>query len=105
MRALTRAERPCRQKSLVVAILAIKDHGQMRSGERPRDEAMSPGVKYVFEDETAQASADSMRGLQVPRLPVLNRQKSLVEIASLGDLALKSNCPAASALEEISNPS
>jgi len=65
---------------------------------------MSPGVKYVFEDETAQASADSMRGLQVRRLPVLNRQKRLVEIVSLGDLALKSNCPAASALEEISKP-
>jgi CBS domain-containing protein len=67
-------------------------------------EAMSPRVKYVFEDETAQASPDSMSGLQVRRLPVLNRQKRLVEIVSLGDLVLKNNGPAASALEEISKP-
>ena len=76
----------------------------MRSGERPRVEAMSPGVKYVFEDETAQASPGSMSGLQVRRLPVLNRQKRLVEIVSLGDLVLKNNGPAASALKEISKP-
>jgi len=58
-------------------------------------EVMSPGVKYVFEDETTQAAADSMSGLQIRRLPVLNRQKRLVGIVSLGDLALKSNGPAA----------
>ena len=28
-------------------------------------EVMSPGVKYVFEDETTQAAADSMSGLQI----------------------------------------
>ncbi len=47
---------------------------------------------------------DRMSGLQVRRLPVLNRQKRLVEIVSLGDLVLKNNGPAASALEEISKP-
>src|SRR5207253_644283 len=67
-------------------------------------EIMSPRIKYVFEDETTDAVADSMSGLQVRRLPVLNRQKRLVGIVSLGDLALKSNGPAASALKEISKP-
>jgi len=67
-------------------------------------EAMSRGVKYVFEDETTQVAADSMSGLQVRRLPVLNRQKRLVGVVSLGDLALKSNGRAASALKEISKP-
>jgi len=67
-------------------------------------EVMSRGVKFVFEDETTQAAADSMSGLQIRRLPVLNRQKRLVGIVSLGDLALKSNGPAASALKEISKP-
>ena len=65
---------------------------------------MSPGVKYVFEDETTQEAADSMSGLQVRRLPVLNREKRLVGIVSLGDLALKSNVRAASALKDISRP-
>src|SRR5258708_18291929 len=68
----------------------------------PVREAMSRGVKYVFEDETTQVAADSMSGLQVRRLPVLNRQKRLVGIVSLGDLALKSNGPAGNALKEIS---
>jgi CBS domain-containing protein len=67
-------------------------------------EVLSPGVKYIFEDETTQDAADSMSGLQVLRLPVLNRQKRLAGIVSLGDLALTSNGPAASALKEISKP-
>jgi CBS-domain-containing membrane protein len=46
-----------------------------------------------------------MSGLQVRRLPVLNREKRLVGIVSLGDLALKHNGPAATALKEISKPS
>src|SRR5260370_37824363 len=104
MRALTPCRAPLPPKSPSCGDPRHKGHGQMRSGERPRAEPISPGVKYVFEDETAQASADSMSGLRVRRLPVLNGQKRLVEIVSLGDLALKSNCPAASALEEISKP-
>src|SRR6266567_6419755 len=67
-------------------------------------EVMSPDIKYVFEDEATEAAAESMSKLQVRRLPVLNRQKRLVGIVSLGDLALKSNGPAASALKEISKP-
>jgi CBS domain-containing protein len=67
-------------------------------------ETMSPGIKYVFEDETTDAVADSMSGLQVRRLPVLNREKRLVGIVSLGDLAIKHSGPAATALKEISRP-
>jgi CBS domain-containing protein len=67
-------------------------------------EVMSTSVKYVYEDETTQDAADSMSGLQVRRLPVLNRQKRLVGIVSLGDLAVKSNSRAAGALKDISKP-
>ena len=67
-------------------------------------EVMSRGIKYVFEDETTQAAAKSMSNLQIRRLPVLNRQKRLVGIVSLGDLALKQKEPAASALQQISKP-
>jgi CBS domain-containing protein len=38
----------------------------------------------------------------VRRLPVLNRDKRLIGIVSLGDLALKSPKPAAGALKEVS---
>jgi CBS domain-containing protein len=68
-------------------------------------EVMSPGIKYVYEDEPAAAAADSMSKLQVRRLPVLNRSKRLVGIVSLGDLAVKNEGPAAtSALKGISKP-
>jgi len=67
-------------------------------------EVMSPDIKYVFEDEATEAAAESMSKLQVRRLPVLNRQKRLVGIVSLGDLALKQKEPAANALQGISKP-
>ena len=67
-------------------------------------EVMSPDIKYVFEDEATEAVAESMSKLQVRRLPVLNRQKRLVGIVSLGDLALKQKEPAGNALQGISKP-
>jgi CBS domain-containing protein len=68
-------------------------------------EVMSSGIKYVYEDETTEAAAQNMAKLQVRRLPVLNRQKRLVGIVSLGDLAFKQAGQAtAGALKEISKP-
>jgi len=71
-------------------------------------EVMSSRIKYVFEDEATHVAAHNMSKLQVRRLMVLNRQKRLVGVVSLGDLALKHDGPAAaSALKQISktNPS
>jgi len=48
---------------------------------------MSPSVLYCFEDQTLEEVADNLGRNQVQRLPVLNRQKRLVGILSLGDLA------------------
>jgi len=68
-------------------------------------EVMSSRIKYVFEDEATHEAAHNMSKLQMRRLPVLNRQKHLVGIVSLGDLALKHDGPAAaSALKQISKP-
>lgn len=50
-------------------------------------DAMSPKIDYVFDDEDVSAVADKMAKAQVRRLPVLNRDKRLVGIASLGDMA------------------
>ena len=60
-------------------------------------EVMSPDIKYVFEDEATEAAAKSMSKLQIRCLPVLNRQKRLAGIVSLGDLALKQKEPGANA--------
>ena len=67
-------------------------------------EVMSPEVIYVFDDESLEDAARNMSELQIRRLPVLNRDKRLVGIVSLGDLAVTRPAPAAEALSEISQP-
>jgi CBS domain-containing protein len=51
-------------------------------------EIMTKGVLYCYEDQSLDEIAENMGENQVRRLPVLNRQKRLVGILSLGDLAL-----------------
>jgi len=50
-------------------------------------EVMSPEVRYVFEDEDLEHVADNMAEQQVRRLPVMNRQKRLVGVVSIADIA------------------
>jgi CBS domain-containing protein len=50
-------------------------------------EVMSSKVLYCYEDETLEDVALNLGDNQVRRLPVLNRQKRLVGILSIGDLA------------------
>lgn len=69
-------------------------------------EIMSPGVTYCFADQDVDEAAKLMADNQIRRLIVLNRDKRLVGIASLGDLARHpdAKAPAANALENISRP-
>jgi CBS domain-containing protein len=68
-------------------------------------DAMSPRVLYCFADETIEAVLENMGEQQVRRLPVVNRDKRLVGVVSLGDLALSGKRRAAGeALKEISQP-
>jgi CBS domain-containing protein len=50
-------------------------------------EIMTPSVKYCYEDETVEDLARNLATLQIKRVPVLNRNKRLVGIVSLGDMA------------------
>lgn len=68
-------------------------------------EVMSPDIKYVYDDESLEEAARNMGELQVRRLPVLNRDKRLVGIVSLGDVALRKRDTAGEALKEVSEPS
>jgi CBS domain-containing protein len=60
-------------------------------GRDPRQtrvrEVMTPEIRYVFEDEDLEHVADNMAEQQLRRLPVVNRQKRLVGVISLADLA------------------
>jgi CBS domain-containing protein len=67
-------------------------------------EVMSGEVVYCFDDEDIEAAARKMEQHQIRRLIVLNRDKRLVGIASLGDLAVHapSNRLAGEAIEAVS---
>ncbi|MGZ3688775.1 MAG: CBS domain-containing protein [Bdellovibrionota bacterium] len=51
-------------------------------------EAMSSPVIYCYEDQAVEEAAGIMETKQIRRLLVLNREKDLVGVLSLGDLAL-----------------
>ena len=50
--------------------------------------SMTPEVVYCFEDQAVEEAAKLMKQKQIRRLPVINRDKRLVGIVSLGDLAV-----------------
>jgi CBS domain-containing protein len=70
-------------------------------------DVMSKGIAWAYEDETVEEATTIMSERQVRRLPVVNRDKRLVGIVALGDIALEHSEiePAAEALSEISKPS
>jgi CBS domain-containing protein len=84
--------------------IAIRAIGKGRGPDTPIAEAMTSDVKYCFEDEDVDAACQSMGDRQVRRLPVLNRNKRLVGIIALGDVARKANGSAGFALAQISVP-
>ena len=51
-------------------------------------ECMTAGIKYCFDDESIETACDSMIQSRLRRLPVLNRDKKLVGIVSLTDIAV-----------------
>ncbi len=68
-------------------------------------EVMSRGVVYVFEDQTVEQAERLMEKMQIRRLPVLNEERRLVGIVSLGDLATHARAAlGGQALRGISQP-
>jgi CBS domain-containing protein len=66
-------------------------------------EAMTQEVMYCFDDEDTHHICQNMADIQVRRLPVVNRDKRLVGIVSLSDLARK-EANTAKALRGIARP-
>jgi CBS domain-containing protein len=68
-------------------------------------QVMTQGVEYCFEDDDLTEVADKMAASQIRRVPVVDRDKNLVGIVSLGDLAREARPnTSGEALEEISQP-
>jgi hypothetical protein len=66
---------------------------------------MTPGVVWAFADQDVEELVRLMEDRKIRRVPVLNREKRLVGIVALGDIAISSN-PAFSgmALRDVSEP-
>jgi CBS domain-containing protein len=66
-------------------------------------DVMSAKILYCYDDQSVEEACANMGSSQVRRLPVVNRDKRLVGIVSLGDIALHGAAPACGeALERIS---
>jgi CBS domain-containing protein len=76
-----------------------------RPSARIRD-VMSGTVAYCFEDDDSEDVLDTMANFQIRRMPVLDRNKRLVGIVSITDLAHNGEASRAGrALGDITRPS
>ena len=85
--------------------IAVRGVAQGKGPDTPVRQVMSQDVKYCFVDDDLEEVAKNMADIKVRRLPVLDRNKRLVGIVSLGDLALTDGAAhAGEALSDISEP-
>jgi CBS domain-containing protein len=85
--------------------IAIRAVAAGKPPTTPVREVMSEEVKYCFEDDDLDEVVENMADIKLRRLPVLNRDKRLVGIVSLADIALVDGpSNAGSALCGISEP-
>jgi CBS domain-containing protein len=96
MRQLDIGALPIRDGDRLVGMLTDRDitirataEGRDPANTQVRD-VMTPQVVYCFEDQDASEVAKLMQEKQIRRLPIFNREKKLVGIVSLGDLAVHS---------------
>jgi len=69
-------------------------------------DVMTPDVQWCYEDQSLDEVTERMREAQIRRLPVVDHERHLVGILSLGDVATKAGKHEASdALAGISQPS
>jgi uncharacterized protein (DUF2267 family)/CBS domain-containing protein len=62
---------------------------QGKDGQWRVRDAMTPDVKYCFENDDVEDAIQNMGDIQVRRLPVVDRNKRLVGVVSLADAAMK----------------
>lgn len=85
--------------------IAIRAIGAGKGPQTLVNEIMSKEVLYCFADQSLDDVVQNMADTKVRRMPVLNRDKRLVGILSLGDVALVDDPDVTGeALSEISEP-
>jgi CBS domain-containing protein len=117
-------EAASKMKTLDVGLIPVCDGDKLRGTITDRDitvrgiaegydpsktkvaDIMSTDLAYCFEDDKMEAALNLMEKRQIRRLPVLSRERRLVGIVSLGDLAVHTGQKArvGETLEEVSQP-
>lgn len=102
---------PVEENDRLVGIITDRDIAvrAVAAGRGPQtavSEVMSREIKYCFEDQSIDEVTQNMGELRIRRLPVLTRDKRLIGILSLGDLAIDEGArdEAGEALGGISRP-
>lgn len=67
--------------------IAIRGVAMGRGPDSRIGDVMTADVKYCFEDQELDEVCSNMGDIQVRRLPVLDRNKRLIGIIALGDIA------------------
>ena len=69
--------------------ITVRATAEGRSPSRTSvSDIMSKEIAYCFEDQEIEEAMGLMEARQIRRLPILNREKRLVGIVSLGDLSV-----------------
>ncbi|WP_339523922.1 CBS domain-containing protein [Pseudomonas sp. EA_35y_Pfl2_R111] len=71
--------------------IAIRGVAAGLTNDTPVRQVMSSEICYCFDDEEVEHVAKNMADIQMRRLPVLNREKRLVGVVSLGNIAASRN--------------
>ena len=85
--------------------IAVRGVAEGKSPNIPVRDVMTTDVKYCFDDQDIEEVTLNMGDIQVRRPPVVDRDKRLVGILSLGDVAVvDGNGSAGEALSRLSRP-
>ncbi|NRF68216.1 CBS domain-containing protein [Aquincola sp. S2] len=102
----------CQDDQLVGVVtdrdIVLRAVAQGRAADKTAlSEVMSQDLSCCYEDQTVDEVLTQMRGAQIRRVPVLDRNRHLVGMVTLGDVAVRchQDSEAGEALEAISQPS
>lgn len=84
--------------------IAVRAVAEGREPDAPVRDVMSQDIKYCYDDADAEEVLENMGALQLRRMPVVDRDKRLVGIVSIGDLAKEEEGETGEAMREITQP-
>ena len=84
--------------------IAVRAIAEGKGPDTPVRDIMSGEMLYVFEDQSVDEVADNMGSSKVRRFPVVNREKRLVGIVSLGDISHSEPDAAEQTLVRVTEP-